>query len=131
MMDMSVLELANRIGQMCTFAALALHLAAALIPMNIGLRSELKACTKECGGAGLLFLIFGWLFAVQTGDFAACAQWFIRFSHYYVAVFLILVIGCALLHSRQSSDAQQVGRTLKRSALIYGIVFFLLGILLG
>lgn len=130
-MNTTMFELAMKIGQMCTFVSLALHLTAGLVPLNISLREELRICTKEAANSSVLFLIFSWIFGVQSSSYRKCTEWLLKFSHYYMIIFLILVVGGALLHKTQSSDARQVGRQLKRSALIYSILFFVLAVLLG
>ena len=130
-MTTTLFELALKVGQICTFASLALHLISGLFPLSGSLRQELTSCTKEAANSGILFLVFAWIFGVQTIYYDDCARWLVRFCGFYMAVYLILVIGGALMHRRQDSETRQIGRRLKKSALLYGIIFFVMAILLG
>ena len=130
-MKTTIFELALKVGQICTFVSLALHLIAGLLPLSGSLRQELTSCTKEAGNSGILFLVFAWIFGVQTIRYEVCAQWLVRFCGFYMAVYLILIIGSALMHRRQDGETRQIGRQLKKSSLLYGIIFFAMTILLG
>jgi len=130
-MNLPLFTLALKIGQICTFASLGVHLSASFLPIDIHLRQELQSCAKETGWSGLLFLVFSWLFGVQTGTYIECTKWMSTFALFYIVVFLALIFGGALLSRKQLSDAQQVCRQMKKSALWYGILLFALAAVLG
>ena len=130
-MNLPMFTLALRMGQACVIASLTVHLAGGLLPVSNQLRCELQSCAKESGWAGLLFLFFCWIFGVQNGAYPECVLWLSKFAQYYIIVFLVLMLGCALLSRKLMTDDREVCRQLKRSALWYGILHFVLAVLLG
>ena len=130
-MNLPMFTLALRMGQVCIIASLVVHLAGGLLPVSSDLRGELLSCARESGWAGLLFLFCGWLFGVPNGSYQECVVWMSKFSQYYIIAFLVLMVGGAILSRKMTTDDRSVCRQLKRSALCYGMLYFVLAAFLG
>lgn len=126
-----VYEYASKIGMICIVGSIVFHLVAGLLPMQPNLREELRDCTREMGHTGVLFMFLAWIFGVQVGFYEDCAMMLQRFSYWFILVFMALVIGCAILNRNRTTEERSIARSLKHSALGYGITCFIMAVLLG